>query len=173
MAKIVRFVPQRAPLSQLKKTWRPRLLAETLEGLEGEGRVRWARRPSDDDGADADPDMPNDITRIPGEELGMLHGQFAALGAWLEDQLARAEVQQAITEAYFEHVKAAIRLGVSGTVPDKTAKTANDPDVLAGELEVLKAQARYRLLRARLRGYEKCATALSREMTRRTPRTAE
>lgn len=115
----------------------------------------------------SDPDMPDDITRISGDQLGTLHAQFVAMADYLEGQVGLADIAAAEEEAYLEHVKAAIRLRKSGTVADKDAKTLNDETFIEAEMSTLRASARAKLLKARLRGYDKCAAALSREITRR------
>lgn len=117
----------------------------------------------------SDPAMPTDITSIDNTELGYLHAAFVAYLEWLEPQLALVEVDADETEAYLEHVKAEIRLKKSGTIADKDAKTINDPVYLEQEQSFLVSKAKAKLLRARVKGYERCAAALSREMTRRQP----
>lgn len=116
-----------------------------------------------------DPDMPDDITAISGEHLGALYGHYVAYVEWLEAQLALAEMYADEKQAFLEHVEAEVRLRKSGTVQDKSAKAKNDVRYVQEEQAMLTAKAIAKLLKARVRGYERCASALSREMTRRTP----
>jgi hypothetical protein len=114
-----------------------------------------------------DPSFPDDITQLTDEELGRLFGRFIAMVDYLEQETAKADVGATSLEARLAHVKAAVRLGKSGTIADRDTKTLNDEAYLAAELPALEAEAKAKLLRARLRGYDKCASALSREMSRR------
>lgn len=116
---------------------------------------------------DTAPVMPPDIAVISSEELGTLHGLFVAFYEYLEEKVALLETDAAEKESYLEHVRAEVRLGKAGTVADKDAKTLNDPRVIEAEQDYLVAAGKARLLKARLRGYDKCAAALSREMSRR------
>lgn len=113
------------------------------------------------------PRLPRDITAISSEDLGYLHGSFSAYTAYLADQTALAETAASRVEAYYELFRAEVRLRKSGTVADKDAKTLADPEVQTLEQELLVAQAKARLLKAKERGYDRQASALSREMTRR------
>jgi len=115
------------------------------------------------------PDMPVDVTRLTSEQLGMLYAQMVAMCEWMDWKVVCAEMVAANQEAYLSHVRAEIRLGKSGTVKDKDSKTECDPVFLREELKSLTLTAKAKLLRARLRGYERNAAALSREMSRREP----
>lgn len=117
----------------------------------------------------SDPRMPDDVTSLPSDHLGMLHAQFVSYVEWLEAELALCEVDADEQAAFLEHVDAEIRLRKAGTVADKAAKTKNDPRYVQTELVALSSKAKAKLLRARVKGYERCASALSREMTRRVP----
>lgn len=119
------------------------------------------------DRPDHDPDLPEDITALEYVEVGRLHWQYTQYCAYLEQVVALADVDAAEADAYLEHVKARTRLQKGGTVADKTAKTLNDETYLDAEQEHLKREAVAKLLKARLRGYDKHTSALSREMTRR------
>lgn len=118
-------------------------------------------------GEPSNPQMPEDITEISDVELGRLHGKYNAYLDWLEDQAAYADGVATDQAAYLNRVKAEVRLLKSGTVADKDAKVLTDERVIAAEDALFEAQARKQLLRARVRGCEKCANALSREQTRR------
>ncbi len=111
--------------------------------------------------------MPDDITAISSDELGLLYGLFVAMCEYLDTATALAEIDSAEAEAYRLHVEAKERLRTSGTVQDKAAKTLNNEAYIEAEQESLVATGKAKLLRARLRGYDRCASALSREMTRR------
>ena len=115
-----------------------------------------------------EPRMPEDVTLLPSDSLGALHGQFVAYTEWIEVELALAEVSVVEAEAYLDHVEAEIRLVKAGTVKDKDMKTRNDPRFIAAEQTKIIAEAKAKILKARTKGYERCANALSREMTRRT-----
>lgn len=130
---------------------------ETLELLE----LPPVTRPGED------PEMPPDVVRLSNETLGTLHAQFVGFYAYLDEQRALAEVEADEEEAYFGHVAAEIHLKKSGTVPDKKAKVLADKSYIEAEQRVLVAKARAKILKARVNGYDRCASALSREMTRR------
>ena len=121
------------------------------------------------DRPEVDPTMPSDVTLLGSDELGTLHAQFVAFTEWLESRLALAEIDATEAEAYLEHVEAEIRLRKAGTVKDKDSKTKNDTRYVNEQRQQLIANAKKTLLRARVKGYERCAAALSREMTRRAP----
>jgi hypothetical protein len=114
-----------------------------------------------------DPDLPADITVVTSEELGRLYGQFVGYTGWLETELSLAEMAADEEQAFLEHKEAEIRLRKAGTVSDKTAKTKNDEFYIQAEQAALMAQAKAKLLKVRVRSYERCCGALSREMTRR------
>lgn len=144
-------------------TWEPGFSRQVaLDHLESLGAAM-PERP------ETDPDLPDDVTRLGSEQLGTLHAQFVAYVEWLEGETALAEIDADEAEAYLEHVDAEIRLRKAGTVNDKTAKTKNDLRYITTEQAMLTAKARAKLLKARVRGYERCGNALSREMTRRVP----
>lgn len=125
-------------------------------------------RPLTTQGQNIDPHLPPDITKLGSNQLGILHAQMVAMGEWLEWEVAKSDVLATNQSAYLDHLKAEIRLGKSGTVKDKDSKTINDVKYVPEVLKDLQVNARTKLLKSRLRGYEKCAAALSREMTRRT-----
>jgi hypothetical protein len=115
-----------------------------------------------------DPTMPSgSIVDMSNEDIGTLHAQFVSWVEFLEPQLALAEISAAEVEALKEHIQAEVRLRKAGTVADKNAKAINDQAFIEVEMKALTATAKAKLLKARLRGYDRCATALSREMTRR------
>jgi hypothetical protein len=114
------------------------------------------------------PLMPDDISHVGADELGELFGRFSAYAAFLEEAVALADIDAGEKEAYLEHIQAKVRLTKSGTVQDKNAKALNSEEYIHCEMESFKAGAKAKLLKARLRGYDKCAAALSREITRRS-----
>lgn len=124
-------------------------------------------RPVDEHGEVIDPSLPPDVTLLTGEELGRLHAQMVAMIEWLEWKVAEADSRAATAEAFLEHTKAEVRLRKSGTVSDKAAKTLNDQRVVNAEVSFISFNAKARLLKGRVRGYDKVASALSREMSRR------
>jgi len=141
---------------------------EGLIDLEGLG-VTCPGQPVQSGGGEIRPMMPDDISRISNPDLGKLHGQFVMMCEWLDWTVAEADLRNVTQESYLDHIKAEIRLTKSGTIADKDSKTLNDKRYIDEELKSLTLNAKSKLLRARLRGYERCAAALSREMTRRTP----
>jgi hypothetical protein len=112
-------------------------------------------------------EMPEDITVISSRELGMLHAQYTAYVAWLEAELATLEITAREDAAFLEHTGALVRLSKAGTVADKGAKTLNDQRYVAAEQAALTSSAKAKFLKVRVSGYERLASALSREMTRR------
>jgi hypothetical protein len=116
-----------------------------------------------------EPVMPNDVTLLSSEELGCLYAQFVAYSEWLSTETSLCRITADELEAYVAHVQAEIRLRKSGTVKDKDNKAQNSPEFIAVEQRLLVAKAKAELLRARFYGVEKCASALSREMSRRAP----
>ena len=117
----------------------------------------------------ATPDMPADVTALSSEDLGMLYARYVAYTEFLETRAALADITSEEDQAYLAHVDAEVRLRKSGTVADKAAKTLQDPRFVEHEMKALQSKAKARLLRARVKGYERCGAALSREMTRRNP----
>lgn len=113
------------------------------------------------------PEMPPDVTLLTSGELGKLHAQFVAYVGYMETQLALVEVAAQESAAYLEHVQADVRLRKTGTVPDKNAKSISDPRYVQTEQANLVAHAKAKLLKARVKGLDRSAAALSREMTRR------
>lgn len=120
-----------------------------------------------DSGKPVNPEMPADITLLDTSAVSHLMGQMSLVSAHLEEHLALAESAAANSEARLKHLTAEVLLTKSGTVADKNSKALVDPGVVRLQREVLLLQAKARLLRARLRGYEKMAGALSRELSRR------
>lgn len=114
-----------------------------------------------------EPGMPEDVTKLLSHQLGELHGKFASFEAWLLERLALAETDADTADVWLEQVQAQTRLAKSGTVADKNAKAATSPLVMKAKQDLLFLQARAKLLKARVRGFEKLTAALSREMTRR------
>lgn len=163
---VLKLAPRAAsqePLVDPLADWHPGFSSRAAtDHLESLGTVMPARPPTD-------PQMPDDITSVASDYLGMLHAQFVSYTEYLEAQLALAEIDADEQESYLEHVEAEIRLRKAGTVKDKDSKTKNDLRYIAAEQTALTAKARAKLLKARTRGYERCAAALSREMTRRAP----
>jgi len=164
--KLVRTAPKAEPEPELEDPlagWHPgfarKAAIDHLEDLGGS----LPQRP------DTDPDMPDDVTDLPSDALGTLHAQFVAYTEWMETEVALAEIDSAEADAYLEHVDAEIRLKKAGTVKDKDAKTKNDLRFINTEQAKIIAEAKAKLLKARTKGYERCASALSREMTRRVP----
>lgn len=117
---------------------------------------------------DSAPEMPADISKIAGDDLGELFGQFSAWSAYLEEAVSLADIESEEKSAYLEHVQAKVRLTKSGTVQDKNAKALNSEEYIFHEMEAYKAVAKAKLLKARMRGYDKFVAALSREITRRS-----
>jgi hypothetical protein len=124
-------------------------------------------RPTAADGSPLDPQLPNEIPTLSSEEVGDLYAQFVSMCVYLEPQVALADVDSTEAEAYLEHIRARVRLKKTGTVPDKDSKTLNDQEFIKAEMVFLRLSAVTKLLRARLRGYEKGAAGLSRELSRR------
>lgn len=155
------------PASDPLANWNPGFSRQAAtDHLEALG-VTMPTRPS------YEPRLPDDVTQISGEELGMLHAQFVSFVEWLEAEMVLCELDADENESLLEHVDAEIRLRKAGTVADKAAKTKNDPRYVETELAALSTKAKYKLLKARVRGHERCAAALSREMSRRAPRMTE
>jgi hypothetical protein len=142
---------------------------ESKEWIDSNYSILEVDQPKYKTGFHCRPVMPSDVTRITNDELGKLHGEFVLMCEWLDWIVAEADLRSASHESYLGHIKAEIRLKKSGTVADKDSKTLNDKKYIEEELKALTLNAKSKLLRARLRGYERCASALSREMTRRTP----
>jgi hypothetical protein len=117
---------------------------------------------------DEAPELPSDISTVQGDELGSLHARFAAYAAYLEEPVAQADLDADEREALLEHVQAKVRLTKSGTVADKNAKALNSEEYIEAEMAALSARAKAKLLKARLRGYDKITAGLSREITRRS-----
>lgn len=162
LASAPRGTPEPEPTSPLD-VWHPGFSREAAEAhLLGMGGSI-PRRPGED------PGMPKDVTILTSSELGELFAAFTAQIEWLECQHALAEIDSAEYSAHSEHVEAEIHLRKSGTVSDKKSKTTNDPRFIEAEQRALVEKAKARLLKARVAGLERCAAALSREMTRRVP----
>lgn len=161
--------PLRLPRSLLSKDrpnrWTPGFSTKTALDHLDELNVSLAERP------DADPVMPQDITSISGEELGRLMAQFIAFGEFLNAQVALAEIAAEEDETSKDLLEAEIRLRKAGTVADKTAKVRTDAEYIEQQQRCLNSKAKAKLLRAMSRRYEKCASGLSREQTRRQPYT--
>jgi hypothetical protein len=136
-----------------------------LSDVQGVGPIA---RPASEDGTPDDPQLPYDVTALSYEELGTLYGRFVGMASYFEGEVALADIDAVEAESFLEHVRAKVRLRKAGTVADKDAKTANDREFIEAEMTSLKFTARAKLLKARLRGYEKAAAGLSREMSRRT-----
>lgn len=168
VSKLVREAPKAKPEDVYEdplKDWQPGFSKQAaLDHLEEIGGSI-PERP------DTDPNMPDDVTMLPGEALGVLHAQFVAYTEWMETQVALAEIEAAEAASYQEHVEAEIRLRKAGTVKDKDSKTKNDLRYINAEQAAMMAEAKAKLLKARTKGYERCAAALSREMSRRVPST--
>lgn len=141
--------------------WDESMGRQAAEGECARLRVPMAHHPG------FDPEMPNDVTLLHSAALGKLYAHFVAYTTFLEAEVALLEVDADGAEALFEHVSAEIRLRKSGTVKDKDTKTLCDPKFIAAEVRLLQARAKAKLLKARVKGYERCSLALSREMSRR------
>lgn len=114
-----------------------------------------------------EPEMPSELHLISGDELIDLHSQFMAFAGWLDEAMTLVDVRAEEEEAYLEHVLAEIRLVKAGTVKDKDAKSVNDPRYIEAQMRSLQYRAKAKLLKARMRRYDRCASALSREISRR------
>ena len=173
MSKAVKFrMPRKLSLQKLKRK-PPRYVDDEVYSALDE----WEERPSE--GAVAatelaaphrptnDPRMSDDVTKISSRDLGTLHARFVAMCEWLDWEVAKAVIDSASQDAFAKHVLAEVRLRKSGTVADKDAKALKDERYIKEEIECVRRNARAKLLRARLSGYERCAAALSREISRR------
>lgn len=162
----IKLAPKAAPEEPLQDPladWHPGFSTRTATDHLEEIGCTMPDRPADD------PQMPEDVTVMGSEYLGMLYARYVAYTEWLESHVALAEIDADEQESYLGHVEAEIRLRKAGTVADKGAKTKNDVRYIAAEQASLAAKAKAKLLKARYKGYERCAAALSREMTRRVP----
>lgn len=155
-----RPAPEKKEEPSLLDSWNHDLVDQAVEWV-NEHAASMPERP------DIDPQMPNDVTELTSVELGRLHAQFVAVVEWLDVARALADISASNAEAFLEHVKSEVRLQKSGTVQDKTAKTLKDKRVFDAEQKFFMKEARAKILKARVGGMEKCAAALSREMTRR------
>lgn len=126
-------------------------------------------QPADEDGNAISPVMPSNITLLSSDELGHLYGHFIAMATWLDEQATLAEARAAECDVFFDQTKAEELLTKNGTVAAKNAKATTAEHIILAEHSALVATAKAKLLRSRVRGFERCASALSREMTRRSP----
>jgi hypothetical protein len=139
------------------------LLRERLQKM----RLRVPRRPKDIDGNPLDPQMPADITMLNDEQLGRLHGEFAAMVSYVYGQLGLRAVEHSISKRADKLMRAQVRLGKSGTVEDKAASTETDSRTRAVSELLLVAEATERLTQAIHDGYLVGRDLCSRDMTRR------
>lgn len=142
-------------------------------GIQSANRLSPAiRKPVDHEtGDETIPVMPDDITLLADEAISALYGHMVAYSAWLDDITAQEEARLAEAEGFLDGLTAETSLGKTGTVSDKKAKAVTSPIIAETQRKVFSYQARAKVLRARVRSYEKMAAALSRELTRRlTPR---
>jgi hypothetical protein len=116
-----------------------------------------------------EPDMPDDVTALPSQEVGRLYGLYTAMACYYDSLATEAEVQATIAESYRDQLIASVRLTKSGTVADKDSKTTSDDRVIQATHDLLRATAKAKLLRSMCRGQERFANVLSREITRREP----
>ena len=164
----LRMAPRAAPAEPIVdplENWHPGFSKEAaLDHLHDLG-ASFPQRPH------SDPEMPEDVTTLGSEELGTLYAQYVAYVQWLETELALCQIGADESDSHLEHIEAEIRLRKSGTVKDRDNKAKQDEKYIAHEQRALMDRAKAKLLAARVKGYERCANALSREMSRRAPGT--
>ena len=116
------------------------------------------------------PDVPAtvyDAVDLSSDDLGRSYMHHVAYLEFLEREVALLDIDSTEADVYEEQTEALVRLGKVGTVKDKDTKTRLDPAYIEAQLDALEKQAKLKLLRARLKSFERRANALSREMTRR------
>lgn len=130
-------------------------------------KLRVPRRPRGAHDRPLDPKVPRDITMLNDEQLGRLHGEFAAMVAYVNGQLGLKSVEAAIARRADKITRARVRLTKEGTVDDKAAETEIDPRVVeTGEL-LLVAESVEVMTKAIYDGYVVGRDLCSRELTRR------
>jgi hypothetical protein len=139
------------------------LLNERLRKM----KLRVPHRPKDENERDMNPEMPADITSLNDEQLGKLHGEFAALASYVYGQLGLRSVEHAISKRADRLTRAKVRLEKDGTVEDKAAKTEVDKRTQAVSELLLVAEGTEVLTKAIHDGYLVGRDLCSREMTRR------
>ena len=113
------------------------------------------------------PQMPEDITRLGLDEIGKLYAQFVAWNTYASAQCSLMDIVSTEDAVYLVKVKSSLRLKCSGAVKERDAKVEVDEACIAAEQKKLISTAKYTLLKAVATGYEKSASALSREISRR------
>jgi hypothetical protein len=130
-------------------------------------KLRVPERPRTDDGKLIDPRIPADITLLNDEQLGRLHGEFAAMSAYVYGQLGLRSVEHSIQKRIDKVTRAKVRLLKSGTVDDKAAKTEVDSRVKSSGEKLIVAEGAEVLTQAIMDSYLVGRDLCSREMTRR------
>jgi hypothetical protein len=108
-----------------------------------------------------------DAADLTSDDLGRLYLHHVAYLEYLERECALLDIDAAEAEVWVTQLEANIRHKKAGTVKDKDMKTRMDPEFVSADLDRLEKEAKSKLLRARLKSFERRASALSREMSRR------
>lgn len=124
-------------------------------------------RPTNEEGEYYAPVMPPDIRRLSVDEVAHLLTHMTSYQAWLDEVAALEEAYTAEAAAFVEGLTAEKALGKTGSIPDRKMKAITDPTIAAAQHRLLVQEAKAKLLRAKARGYEKMAGAVSRELSRR------
>lgn len=111
------------------------------------------------------PILPRNVSIISSKELGTLQGQFAAWANYVEDILAREDVDKWFTVTQEEYAMAVTRLEAKGSVQIKRDTAIIDNAEKTKRTTEKKAFVR--LLTVKLNQFERARTTLSREQTRR------
>lgn len=153
-----------------------RLTEDTLEEFQAKehavaqirrAKLPFPRRPTDEDGKELTPRLPNDLSAATSDKLSRLITQFTALADYASVAAAEADIELSVAEHVYEYVQSTVRLGKSGTVQDKADKTNIDPQVKAAAQHYYNALALSKLTTQLLRAYERDISTISREITRR------
>lgn len=131
-------------------------------------KLQAPRRPKAEGGKKLNPSLPFDITAISDERLGRLHGEFAAMSQYALFWASYAAVKHAIVRREDRLMRARVRMTVTGSQADKSAKVEISSRVQKLARRMLIVEGVEVLAKATLDGYIIGRDATSREITRRT-----
>jgi hypothetical protein len=112
-------------------------------------------------------EIPFDITKIDGKNLGRLFHRSIAWENYAGDQLAYSKVAAMLADYQYELVLAKKMMTVDGGVQHKKAQALASPLVRKAKLTVLRCTAQVMAFESQFSRYTRISMALSREQTRR------
>ena len=112
--------------------------------------------------------LPRNLAAVSDRKLGNLLSRYAAVGAYYDELLARAEIDFAICKQNTGYLRSKLLLRAAGrTIAERKAHRSTRPELLRSKEELLKSRALYVMLLTYRRTSERYFQCVSREVSRR------